>query len=145
MGAAERQPYRRKHWVVAPRYQWKVTGIMATCLTLIVLATLCLVYFALWSTLHDLELGQEAVFVTLFLAVAWMVTAELMIMIPLVIVVGILLTHKFVGPIGRIKAALDRMAQGHFDLRLTLRRGDVLTEMAESINRLAASLKGRQP
>jgi len=132
---------RRQRWLVEPEYQWKVTRMLVAALLLVIIATLLLIYYALWSTLGDLDLGPSAVFVAVFRAVAWMVVSELVLIVPIVVVMSLAMTHKVVGPLGRMNAALDQIGQGQLDIRLKLRDGDVLVDLAESINRLAVTLK----
>jgi nitrate/nitrite-specific signal transduction histidine kinase len=81
--------------------------------------------------------------VTAFKAVAWLVLVELVLLVLLVIAAGIVLTHRVVGPLGRIGLTLDRIGQGRFDTRLKLRKGDVLEGLAESINAMAQALHKR--
>ncbi|MBI3323890.1 MAG: hypothetical protein HYZ92_01240 [Candidatus Omnitrophica bacterium] len=144
MATQKRPSYRRRRWIVEPAYQWTMTSAIVGFLLLVVLANLVLIYYALWSTLHALELNQEAVFVAVFRSVAWTVTSGLMIMVPLVILGGLLLTHKVVGPLERLRYALDQLGTGQHNLQLKLRRGDVLAGLADSINRLAATLRQRR-
>ena len=134
---------RRRHWLVEPTYQLKVTGAFLAFVLLFEAISLGLMYYALWDTWRALELWHERVFVALFNAVAWMVLVELIVALPILVVIGILVTHRFVGPLHRIKAALDQIGQGNFVVHLKLRKGDVLTELAESVNRLAGSLQRR--
>ena len=136
--------FRRRQWIVWPAYQWKLTALILTAILVSNLLTLSLVVYAAWDTLRDLELLQETIFVDFLRIVAWMVVVELAIIVPLVIADGIYLSHKIVGPLGRLKTALDQMSQGNVDIQLTLRRGDVLLGLAESINRLAAFLRARR-
>ena len=53
-------------------------------------------------------------------------------------IVGILYSHTFVGPIVRIRRALDRLAEGDTSVTLRLRESDdpMLKELVESISRL---------
>ncbi len=142
-GSAAR--YRRTRWLVEPKYQWRVTRLLVITLLLVAVVTLLLIYYALWSTLGELEVWPSAVFMATFRAVAWMVLVELILATPLAIAAGIYLTHKVVGPMARIKTALEHLGQGNWDIRLKLREGDVLIDLADSINRLAASLKQTRP
>ena len=144
MTQGKRPSYRRHRWIVEPAYQWKMTSAIVCFLLVVVLANLALIYYALWSTLQALELNHEAVFIAVFRTVAWTVTSGLMMMIPLVILAGLLMTHKIVGPLDRLKSALDQLGQGNHHLQLKLRKGDVLAELADAINRLAASLRQRR-
>ena len=116
---------------------------MLLVLLLMALAAVVGVYLALWFTLYSFELLQDAYLVALFRTVSWTMVLELIVLAPLVSVFGIRLSHKVAGPLVRIRAALADMAQGRFDIRITLRKGDALTELAEDINRLAESLRHR--
>ncbi len=53
-------------------------------------------------------------------------------------IVGILYSHTFVGPIVRIRRALDRLAEGDTNVTLRLRESDdpMLKELVEAISRL---------
>ena len=143
MNAQAPQSFKRRHWLVHPGYQLRVATLLLAGSVLMVVTTLCLVYYALWSTLRALQLEHEAVYVEVFKAAAWMVTAEMVVLIPLVMVGAILLTHQVVGPLNRIRTAIQQMAHGQFDCNLILRKGDVLIDLAEDLNRLAVSLRSR--
>ncbi len=135
---------RRQQWIVEPAYQWTVTRMLLIALLGIVVATLGLVAFALSSTIGELELWPSAVFLAVFHAVAWMVVVELVVIIPVVIGAGIYMTHRVVGPVGRMKSALEQIGEGRCDVRLKLRDGDVLVELADAINQLAVTMRDRQ-
>ena len=47
------------------------------------------------------------------------------------------------GPIKRMIGTLDAIATGNFSQRLVLRQGDVLEDVAQSINRMADQLQKR--
>lgn len=143
MAQGRARSYQRRRWLVAPAYQLRVVGMLVGFLCAVVVVTLGLVYLALWSTLQTLELWHETVFVAVFKSVAWTITLELLVAIPAIMVMGVLMTHRVVGPLGRITAALDRISQGQYDVRLVLRKGDVLSELANAINRTAAALQRR--
>ena len=53
------------------------------------------------------------------------------------VALGLWVTHKVVGPIDRIQAGLDQIGQGTYVIPLKLRKGDVLADLCESINRMA--------
>jgi methyl-accepting chemotaxis protein len=136
--------FPRRQWIVEPTYQWRITRLLVVSLLAVVICTLVLIYLALWATLGELELWPTAVFIASFKAVAWLVIVELVALVPLVVIAGILFTHRIVGPVGRISAALERIGKGEFGTRLKLRDGDVLEDVAASINRMAEALqKGR--
>ncbi|MEE9441635.1 MAG: hypothetical protein V3V99_03105 [candidate division Zixibacteria bacterium] len=52
-------------------------------------------------------------------------------------------THCIMGPGKRLSTAIDKMSKGDFGWKLTLRRGDELAEVADSITQASQSLAGR--
>ncbi len=54
-------------------------------------------------------------------------------------IIGALYSHKFVGPVARIRGALDQMAEGENDVCLRLRESDdpMLKDIVTSITRLS--------
>jgi len=101
------------------------------------------VYFALWSTLQTFELANDPLTVSLFTTVWVTVTLSMLLIAPFVVVIGVLLTHQVAGPLVRIKASLERMVRGDYQVHLTLRKGDALGDLARLINRLADSLRNK--
>ena len=132
---------KRRQWVTEPGYQWKVTYLIVGLMLFFMALGLALVSHAVWFTLRALDAWDNAFFFAVFGRVAWMISIETLIAIPLVVAFGIFVTHKVVGPIGRMKAALDAIGTGNFTMRLKLRKGDALMDLAEGINRLATSLQ----
>ena len=141
--STEHRPYRRQHWLVNRSLQFRFVRAMLLVLLLMAAAAVAGIYLALWLTLYSFELLQDAYLVALFRTVSWTVVLELIVLVPLVSWFGVRLTHKVAVPLVRIRAALADMAQGRFDIRIKLRKGDALTELAEDINRLAESLRNR--
>ena len=144
MSAMKARPYHRRQWIVNRKLQFRFIRAIVLFLFLVLLATFAAIYAALWSTLYTFELLQDPVTVSIFTVAGWLLALELLLLTPIMIWIGIRLTHKVAGPLVRIRAALAQLTAGHADLHLTLRKGDELLELAEDINRLAASLRARK-
>lgn len=56
---------------------------------------------------------------------------------PLIIIFSLLLSHRVAGPITRIVHGLHQISEGDFSVRIKLRKGDELLDMAEGINEIA--------
>ncbi len=145
MSARNSRTYRRRLWLVNPSYQYRIVGVLLVVLFLMTVGALLSVYVALWLTLRAFELAHDALAVSLLSTAGIITTFELLLIAPLIIWVGIRLSHRVAGPLVRINAALQQMAGGDFDVSLRLRKGDSLTEIAESVNTLALSLRTRAP
>ena len=110
-------------------------------LSFVALAT---VYLTLWVTLHTFELQHDPISVALFTTLGLSIALELLIVAPFIIWLGVILTHRIAGPLVRINASLVQMAAGNYDVKMQFRKGDLLGELAEGVNRLAASLRARR-
>ena len=135
--------YQRRRLVVNPPFQYRFVGVMLLLLLALTLGALGSVYLALWLTLRTFEVASEPLAVAQLTSVGLLVTLELLLVAPIVIWVGVRLTHKVAGPLVRINAALQRMAQGDYSVHLTLRKGDSLVELADAVNALATFLRSR--
>ena len=143
MSSSGARPYRRRKWVVNRPLQFRFVKAMLLVLCLMAVAGLSAIYVSIWVTVSSFELSHDPVIVSLLSTVSWTIALALLLMAPAVICLGILLTHKVAGPLVRIHAALTQMANGNFDVHMTLRKGDELIELAETVNYLAAFLRRR--
>ena len=133
--------YRRRRYLVNRAIQLPFVGMLLCLLLIMGLASLASVYLTLWSVLRAFELFGDPATVALFTTVGLAVTLELLVVAPLVVLLGIRMTHRIAGPLVRINAALDQMAQGNFNVNLKLRKGDLIGELAGHVDRLATALR----
>jgi methyl-accepting chemotaxis protein len=139
--AAAKHGFRRRQWLVNRPMQFAFARAVLGGFALFMGLTLAAICAALWMTVSMFQLQHDPVTMALFRTVAWVVVLELLLITPLVVWFGIRLTHTVAGPLVRIQAALAQMTAGRFDVRLVLRRGDHLQELADAVNGLAASLR----
>ncbi len=144
MKSAKRQGgYHRRQWIVNSSFQYRFVGIMLLMLLLLTLGALGSLYLAIWITLRMLGIANEPLAVAQLTTAALVMTCELLVIVPVVVWIGIRLTHKVAGPLVRINAALQQMATGDFNIHIKLRKGDSLVELADAINVLAEALRSR--
>jgi nitrogen fixation/metabolism regulation signal transduction histidine kinase len=127
--------------LVNPPLQFAFVKALLIVLGVMALGALAAVYAAIRITLASFELAHDQVIVSIFRSAFWLIMLELLVLIPAVMWLGILLTHKVAGPLVRIFAVLEQMAQGDYNVRITLRKGDMLVDLAEAINRLSANIR----
>ena len=141
--ATRSRAYQRRQWIVNPPFQYRFIGIMLLVLLLLTVGALGSLYVAIWLTLRMLEISKDPLAVAQLTTAALVMTCELLLIVPVVVWIGIRLTHKVVGPLVRINAVLQQMAGGDFNIHLKLRKGDSLIELAEAVNVLAEALRSR--
>ena len=56
-------------------------------------------------------------------------------------VLSIFFTHKIAGPLYRLKKNISEITNGNLDVKVTLRKGDDLKDLAEHVNKLAEELR----
>ena len=136
--------YKRTIYLVDRAYQLRfVTRLFMGVLGIAVASSL-IASGLLWQQLYTPELGTTGPLVTGLVAVSATLLVELLLSIPLIFYVGIRQSHRVVGPMKRMKAALEAIGRGDFSQRLVLRQGDTLEDLAESINKMAEALQQRQ-
>jgi len=135
--------HRRRQLLVNPALQYQFIGVMLFVLLLLTIAALGGVYFALWLILRTYQLAEDPIAVAQFTTVGLVITFEMLVIAPLVVWIGLRMTHRVAGPLVRINAVLQRMAAGDYSQHITLRKGDSMVELAEAINALSSSLRSR--
>jgi len=64
---------------------------------------------------------------------------DLAIMV-VVILIGVILSHRIAGPVYRIAEDIDRVLSGERGVRVSLRRKDALEDLAQKVNQLIAHI-----
>ena len=134
---------RRRRLIVNRALQFPFVKAMVLVLCAMTTASLATLVFAMRITLSTYELSNDALFVALFNTVFWLVMVQLVLVIPFVVWLGIWMTHKVAGPLVRVHAALSRMARGDYDVAIRLRKGDMLTDLADAVNHLSDEMRRR--
>jgi methyl-accepting chemotaxis protein len=62
---------------------------------------------------------------------------------PVVLVFGVMMTHRIAGPAHRLASYLNEVAEGVQTEPCSLRKGDELQELCEQVNRTTAPLRAR--
>jgi nitrogen fixation/metabolism regulation signal transduction histidine kinase len=142
---ADEYKHLRKQYLVDREYQFRfVRSVLVWVFGIAVLGAVVAIGL-LWHQMYRPEFEQQGYFIAAFIGVSVTLLIELLIAIPIVSFVGIRASHRIVGPIARIKKALEAIGTGDFAQRITLRKGDALEDLAVSINQMAEQLKKRGP
>lgn len=65
----------------------------------------------------------------------------LLMILPLLLLDSLRFSHRFAGPMGRLRREVGRLADGQWQGALRFRKGDYWHTLADEINRVAARLK----
>lgn len=149
-------PKRRfRNYLLDPGFQLKYTS-MVVGVTLIVASVLG--YFAYSFSHQQTELLSMSLDTFDPSAAAdiegWMAERDRMVLLSIVggitfltfalALTGIIVTHKVVGPVYKMRLLLGKVADGHLKLQGRLRKGDELQELFESFATMVESLRTAQ-
>lgn len=130
--------WRRRQFVVDARYQLRsgvLVGVVALVLLVLLNAALIVPHrvTAGAAAAHPPFAGQDGISWALVLTGSAVLLAG-------VILIGILESHRTAGAAYAIGRAVDAIREGRSEIRIRLRQGDHLQELARSINRLAETI-----
>ena len=131
---------RRRIKVVDGRFQYRAIAL-ALSVVLMGLALFAAVA-ALWY-LAARASGRAPDGQLLLIILPPLLVNDLAIMV-VAIVAGITVTHRIAGPVFRIATDIDRTLSGERGVRVSLRRGDSLSELAEKVNALIERVDGKR-
>lgn len=137
--------FQRRRKLIKPGLQLRLTAIFTGLCALSLLLQFILFQSALTSAAVELpsdsarmlDLAQGVVMQTLMVS--------FLVCLPLTFLVGILTTFKFAGPIWRFETFLKAILRGEKPRDFTLRKGDLLTELAGLLVRSTKPLRMGEP
>ncbi len=128
----------RRVKVVDGKFQYRMVAIslFVVLLGLLVFAGVTALFYGISSAA-----GKAPSPEILLLILPPLLLNDLAIMI-VAIVVGIATSHRIAGPVYRIAADIDRALAGERGVRVSLRRRDALSDLAEKVNALIERIDG---
>jgi methyl-accepting chemotaxis protein len=128
----------RRIKVVDGRFQYRMIALslLMVLLGLLVFAGLSALYFGL-ARVEGHAVDPRLLMVIL----PPLLLNDLAIMV-IVIVIGLVMSHRIAGPVYRIAADIDRVLAGGRDVRVNLRKNDALADLAEKVNELFEHIDG---
>jgi methyl-accepting chemotaxis protein len=128
----------RKVKVVDGKFQYRMVAISLSVvlLGLLVFAGVTALFYGIASAA-----GKAPSPEILLLILPPLLLNDLAIMV-VAIVVGIAASHRIAGPVYRIGADIDRALAGEPGVRVSLRRKDALSDLAEKVNALIERIDG---
>jgi len=134
---------RRKQYIVARRFQLKYVGLILALMFLTAAFCSYVVYYSSMLLLGEklANVYPQGRLMAIVNTVNFRILLSMIYITPMIIVIGIFLSHKIAGPVFRIERTLNNMAEGDLSAILALRKGDEMTSLADAINRVTESTK----
>jgi methyl-accepting chemotaxis protein len=145
------QPNRRKTYLINPRFQWRFIGFMAA-VSLLAIAVLFVSNVLFFREMEQTALSvgltpdnpyfdfldeQKSTLYTLYFGVS-------VVAFVLMMGLGILYSHRIVGPLHNLGNKMRRIADGEDPSEVYFRRNDQFRDLAESFNAMIVRLRDRR-
>ncbi len=138
--------FRRKQYFVERGLQLRFARFVILFVLVSVLITGLLIFYTTFMLLGEklADVYPQGRLVAIFRAVHLAILVDMLILLPIIFWMSIIFSHRIAGPLPKIYRTLKEIGQGNFDIKLVLRKGDELKDLADGINDMAANLKTRQ-
>lgn len=135
--------FKRTNYLVSTKFQLRYVGIILSLMLVTAIVCSYVVYYTVMILMGEKlsSVYPQGRLIAVINMVNIRMMLSLLFIMPVVVMIGIYLSHKIAGPIYRIEKFLGDMAEGNFSSRITLRKGDEFTSVADKINLLNDSLK----
>ncbi len=136
---------RRTIIVCDPRLQYRylLLPLIAAATTAVALFVLFLILVGGLSEFAGSEEALKNAVDRARLQMAVAAGAVLIVQVVLIAWLGLLASHKVAGPIYQIRKSMARVASGDMTVRIHLRDGDKLTEVADAFNEMMETVSAR--
>lgn len=133
----------RKRYVIAARFQ--VRYIIYILLFLYIGAAIAgyTVYYTTWVTLGEklANVYSRGRLIYIFRQANLTLLIRILLISPIFVVIGIILSHRIAGPIYRIGKYVESLKQGDYTHGLTLRKRDEFKPLAQKMSELCYKLR----
>lgn len=138
-----RPKFKRKQYLVAKKFQLKYVGLIL--LFMFLTAALCsyVIYYTTMILMGEklANVYPQGRLIHIVKTVNFRILLSMIFVSPLVALIGIFLSHRIAGPIGRMEKFLLNMGSGDFTGKLVLRQGDELAAVANGINSMSEGMR----
>ncbi|MBD3426147.1 MAG: HAMP domain-containing protein [Candidatus Omnitrophica bacterium] len=137
---------KRTRLFIARRFQIRYISLILVFMFSTAIVTGYMVYVTTWVMFGEklAAVYPQGLLLDIVKKVNMVLLLRLLLLTPLVILIGLILSNRIAGPIYRIKRFLRHIAAGNYGESLKLREKDELQDVADSINHLVSRLSSEQ-
>jgi len=133
----------RKELLPLARTQLKLVTVV--CLPIVmacIVITALQLYFFITSVRPNMSMESEFARQVVPTAI-WIAAITLLVLLPTFVLISVWVSHRIVGPMRRLSARLERIAEGKIGAGFHFREGDELTFVADAVVKMEDSLRER--
>jgi methyl-accepting chemotaxis protein len=129
---------RRRQYIIKKGLQFRYIGLVFGLALIASLVTGWTVFATGWHFLGEklASVYPQGRLIYVLRATNLALIRNLLFISPLIFILGLLFSHKIAGPVYRIEKTLGDISKGNLGLKIRLRDGDELVDLAYTINNL---------
>lgn len=133
-----RPVFRRRKYIIEKGLQFRYIGLVFTLALIASIVTGWTVFATGWHFLGEklASVYPQGRLVYVLRATNMALARNLLLVSPLIFILGLLFSHRIAGPVYRIGKTLNDISKGNLGLKIKLREGDELVDLADTINNL---------
>jgi len=134
---------KRIHYFVNRSFQVKHAGAIFILMALVKIVFGLTVYHSGWVPLVEKlsDVYPQGRLVAILRVLKLQLAIRLLLLVPIIIIVSVYLSHKMVGPLARLERDIKAISKGNLQMRLKVRKGDVLFGLTKAINEMIESVE----
>ena len=139
----QKPAFKRRTFLVKKGLQFRYIGLVLAVLVLTSVVTGYTVFATCWTIFGEklANVYPQGRLVYVLRNVNMALVRNLLFISPIIFIIGLLSSHKIAGPLYRIEKAIDDISKGSIGLKIKLRRGDELKDLADVVNILTDNLR----
>ncbi len=129
---------RRRKYIIQKGLQFRYIGLVFALAFIASVVTGWTVFATGWHFLGEklASVYPQGRLVYVLRATNMALIRNLLLISPLIFILGLLFSHRIAGPVYRISKTLEEITKGNLGLKIKLREGDELVDLADTINNL---------
>ncbi len=141
----QKKKFIRKHYFIAPGFQLRYIRVILSVMFGVGALAAYTVYYQTMILFGEKlsNVYPQGRLVAIVKSINIQILFSLLLITPLLIVIGIFLSHRIAGPIYRMERFLGALSKGDLVNRVTLRKKDELKSLADGLNMVIDSLRDR--
>ncbi len=134
---------KRRQYFIKAKFQIKYIAYILSFLYAGAIIAGYTVYWTIWSILGEklANVYPQGRLLHIFHQANWTLFLRLLLITPVFVIIGTLLSHRIAGPVFRISRVIDELKQGEFGHVLRLRKHDELKGLAAKVDTLRVKMK----
>lgn len=135
--------FRRKKFLVKKALQFRYIGLIFGLLLLASIVTGYTVFTTCWTLFGEklASVYPQGRLLYVLRNINLTLIRNLLLISPLIFILGVFFSHKIAGPVYRIEKSVQEIIKGNLTLKIKLRKGDELGDLADAVNLLTESFR----